>query len=261
MTKDDPTNQSAGKGSTERRKILVVGTGDAFSEETVSYAVHLAERLDYDLVALSVDESGRRGYPDRWAAKAAGTLKRRAAQKGIRCEHAVKAGDPGWAVDELQHEIRRIEFVVTDLGVNREEVAREVGIPMFSVISGSMDSKGGTDMTKEQGVPRKRPVARTLAYGLLTAAMYGAVFWNADAVMGTFTRGGWYAAFPVGTVFLFSFAHGAFAANLWSLLGIEARKKPVLRETEPKASRKKKSAQKRPRAYAYVNPFHRIDKA
>jgi len=81
---------------------------------------------------------------------------------------------------------------------------------------------------------------------------------NADTVMSYFTRGGLYAALPIATVFAFSFAHGAFASNLWSLLGIEAVRKDVLTQTEKKVVQSRKRAQKRPRAYTYVNPFHRM---
>jgi hypothetical protein len=69
-----------------------------------------------------------------------------------------------------------------------------------------------------------RPIGRTMLFGVLTAGCYGALFLNADTVMRYFTRGAWYAALPIATAFLFSFVHGAFASNLWSLLGIEARK-------------------------------------
>jgi hypothetical protein len=38
------------------------------------------------------------------------------------------------------------------------------------------------------------------------------------------TKGGMFAAVPIVTVFLVSFVHGAFASNLWTCLGITARK-------------------------------------
>jgi hypothetical protein len=69
-----------------------------------------------------------------------------------------------------------------------------------------------------------------------------------------------YAALPVATVFFFSFAHGAFASNLWSLLGIEAMKKNALHQVKREVIQKRKQVQKKPRTYAYVNPFHRIDR-
>ena len=91
-----------------------------------------------------------------------------------------------------------------------------------------------------------------------TVALYAAVFLNGDAVAQYFARGGWYAALPIATVFVFSFAHGAFASNLWSMLGIEAVKRDALRQVERKVVSKRKEARRKPRAYAYINPFHNM---
>ena len=249
-------------GRLGRRKILVLGKDDTFSEDVVMYAIHLAERLDYDLLALTVGKASSGNDFKKRAARAANNFKREAMQRGIHCDHAVKYGELSSAVVELNHEVKRIEFVVIDLGVNREEVAREVTVPMFSVISGSLDLKeGGKTMASEQSITKKKPVARTIGLGALSAALYAAVFWNADAVMSYFTKGGLYAALPIATVFLVSFVHGAFTSNIWVVLGIEAAKKDTLRQTEKKVAQKRRQQQqKKPRAYAYVNPFHRIDK-
>ena len=43
-------------GSRNSRKILVVGNNGLFSNDLINHSVHLAGRLSYDLVALSVDE-------------------------------------------------------------------------------------------------------------------------------------------------------------------------------------------------------------
>ncbi len=80
----------------------------------------------------------------------------------------------------------------------------------------------------------KKPLAKTIIYGAITAILYAAVFSNADAVLHLFARGGLYAALPIGAVFVFSFAHGAFAGNLWSVLGVEAiTKQPATRAPAP----------------------------
>lgn len=81
---------------------------------------------------------------------------------------------------------------------------------------------------------KKKPMAKTVLYGIGTAILYAAVFSHSDYVSQLFSVGGMYAALPIGTVFVFSFAHGAFASNLWSVLGIEAvTKRPVERPTAP----------------------------
>ncbi|WP_051309311.1 hypothetical protein [Desulfogranum japonicum] len=70
----------------------------------------------------------------------------------------------------------------------------------------------------------KRPVGKMLLFGALSLAAYGFLFFNEALVTKTFTLGGWHAAFPVMTAFLFSFVHGAFASNLLTVLGLEAKK-------------------------------------
>jgi hypothetical protein len=82
-------------------------------------------------------------------------------------------------------------------------------------------------MDKKSEIKKKRPVGKMIAYGVLTGICYALLFLNANFVMEYFSRGAWYAALPIGTAFLFSFVHGAFASNLWSVLGIEAIKKEM----------------------------------
>lgn len=90
---------------------------------------------------------------------------------------------------------------------------------------------------------KKKFIAKTLLCGVVSACLYAAVFTHADLVMQFFTRGGVYAALPIATVFVFSFAHGAFAGNLWSALGIEAVTKQTTKRVEAPAAR----PQQRPR--------------
>lgn len=85
-------------------------------------------------------------------------------------------------------------------------------------------------MAATHGLTKKKPLAKTIVYGVITAALYAAAFTHSDAILQLFTKGGYYAALPIATVFVFSFAHGAFASNLWSMLGIEAiMKQPAKR--------------------------------
>jgi len=65
----------------------------------------------------------------------------------------------------------------------------------------------------------------TVIFGAISISFYVLLFTNEKLVTETFTKGGIYTLYPIGTVFLFSFIHGAFASNLLSLLGIEAKKK------------------------------------
>ena len=155
-------------------------------------------------------------------------------QQGINCEQVVRFTEVAEAVKDLNHQVKRIDFVITDAGIKSEEITGEIPLPVFS-ISGY---EGEQVMAQEQE-NRSRLVGKTVALGLGTVAIYAAVFFNTDTVMKLFTKGGLYAALPIATVFLVSFVHGAFAHNLWSCLGIEATKKVQPRMAPRPAARKR----------------------
>ena len=71
---------------------------------------------------------------------------------------------------------------------------------------------------------KSKPYFTTLVFGAISISAYVLLFQNEKLITETFTMGGWYAVFPVGTAFLFSFVHGAFASNLLTVLGLEAKK-------------------------------------
>jgi hypothetical protein len=267
--RDGHREENSQRRRMERRKVLMLGRGELFTEEAMDYAVNLAERLDYDICAVnfgrgwntqsSLDSEAlwREGFRKR-AEDAAKALRKRATLTGIHCDHLVKFGDLDMIAEELNSEVKRAEFAVADVTIDQREIASHFAIPIFGVISNSLNTKGGKIMANEQSIQKRKPWGQTIGYGAITVGLYAAVFLNADAVAQYFARGGLYAALPIATVFVFSFAHGAFASNLWSLLGIEAVKRDALRQVERKVVSKRKVARKKPRAYAYINPFHRL---
>jgi hypothetical protein len=128
------------------RKILVLGQEDTFTESVMEYATQLAERLGYDLVALSVGNAPSGKFPSpfgqhlqegfqRQAAAAAAVLEQKAAQKNIGCIHVVKFGEVGRAIDEVNREYRRVELVITDSRVKQEELNARVNLPVFNLKS------------------------------------------------------------------------------------------------------------------------------
>lgn len=263
-------NNPDGSISEEGRKILVVGEEGFFSAGVMDYSILVAGRLDYDILALYAVSEDKNGFlssnrtgADRLSniteIHSCAVFKTKAVLGRVHCDCLVRTGSPGKAAENIIREIKRIEFVITGSDETKEKIAAEVTIPVFSVLTNN-NLKGEKIMGEE--LSRKKPVGKTVGYGALTAALYAAVFMNADTVTSYFTKGRWYAALPIVTVFIFSFAHGAFASNLWSLLGIEAARKDVKVVTAEKSVhedvRAKKSARKRPRARAYINPFHRI---
>jgi hypothetical protein len=128
------------------RKILVLGQEDTFTEQVMEYATLLAERLAYELLALSVGPLASEKLPSpfgqyqqeeftRQATAAAALLEQKAAPRNIRCTHVVKFGDVAKAVEEINQEYRRIELVITDSRVKREELHARLNLPVFSLKS------------------------------------------------------------------------------------------------------------------------------
>lgn len=72
---------------------------------------------------------------------------------------------------------------------------------------------------------KKKPIGRMIIMGACSLGLYVALFTHQDLVNNNFARGGTYAFLPVLTAFIFSYFHGAFTGDFWTVLGIEAAKK------------------------------------
>ncbi len=75
------------------------------------------------------------------------------------------------------------------------------------------------------GSKKKKPVASLILMGIISIALYAALLMKQDVINEYVGRGGMYAIFPIITAFLFSFVHGIFTGNFWTVLGVEASKK------------------------------------
>jgi hypothetical protein len=266
-TMNSSTNASQVEG---KQRILVVGENGFFSGILMEYAMEVAKRLNYKIFALNMIGITETGTLNKRHASSPSLqsrdrpsgdgFRRKAESGGLGFEYQEQKGDAGESVKKILHEAKQVAFVMTGSDEIKEIIAECIAIPVFSVLSNNPNLKGDTIMA--EAIKNKNTLKKTLAYGAISAALYAAVFTNAGAITSLFTKGGWYAALPVVTVFIFSFAHGAFASNLWSLLGIEATTKQVAFKTDEKTLRPnvvdKKAARKRPRSYAYINPFHRL---
>ncbi len=242
----------------ERRKILVVSADHRFRNELVKYAVHLAERMDYGILAINVNTKKLRGSFEMACEPAWLRLRAYAEKFGVHCEHRVVEEPVQEAMDAIVFRARRIGMIVTDTDIMDHLGGWNLSIPVVNVVTDAHKKKGEITMTDQSPQPRKKHWVPVVGFGLATAAVYAAVFMNADTVMSYFTRGGWYAALPIATAFVVSYVHGSFASSLWSLLGIEAMRKDALRKTEQAVIAKKQKIAKRPRAYAHINPFHNM---
>jgi hypothetical protein len=240
------------------RKILVVSQEAGFSDSVLTYAINLAERLGYDLVAVNVGPRGNGqdwlGAPyrklrqarfrlqARWAVRRA---RQRLAAKGLRFEHQVRFGTLGSVIEELNRAQKRIEFVLNASTASEAEMLGGVTLPVFTI-----RAIQGERIMAQQEARNWKLVGRTVGWGLATAALYAAVFLNSGSIMTYFTRGGLYAALPIATVFVFSYIHGTFAHLVWEVLGIRAPQQTV--QPRPTAA-ERPARRQRPRPRLRLN--------
>ena len=227
----------------ERRQehpfILALTRNGHMAEHVMDYAINVALRMGYQVLAVHVDtlpffkDRGRRSKLFSAAMRESEQLfMRKAEAKGVAVRHLAEIGKIASVIDRLCHSNKRIEFVIIDKGIRLADVAKSSPVPVFPVITTSGHrSTTTTYTTTGKGVfamstpSKKRHINNCILFGSLTAALYAAVFTYQDLVMATFTKGGAYALLPVATVFAVSYFHGNFTSSFWSALGIEASKK------------------------------------
>jgi hypothetical protein len=234
----------------ERQWIMAVTRNGHMSEHVMEYALNVAHRLGYGILAVHVDtmplfNRERRGRLFGAAMRESAALFReKAGRMGVAVEHLDETGKIAAIVGRLCRAKKRIEFVVIDKGVRLEEILRQSPVPVFPVISGQQGlfirtfinhttKKGAFAMTT---LSKKRHLNHCLLFGALTSGLYASVFAYQDVVMTYFSKGGLYAVLPVATVFAVSYFHGNFTSAFWSALGIEASKKVAVKRTAPEAA-------------------------
>ena len=129
----------------ERPKILVVGGKDGFSSPLVESAIGLAKRVACEIVALNCvptgtearkrsSASGEELFKDfhSRASTAVQLFASRAAEEGVHFRHVVKQGTVGSCVRELENEVSRLSFVLTESD-SAQQGRFEASIPVFSV--------------------------------------------------------------------------------------------------------------------------------
>ena len=80
-------------------------------------------------------------------------------------------------------------------------------------------------MAAQNNTIKKKPVAKTVLMGLISVALYAILLTKQDLIIQYVGRGSLYAFLPITMAFLFSYVHGTFTGNFWTVLGIEASKK------------------------------------
>ncbi len=121
-------------------KLLVLGRESAFSKEIVDYALEMAQRMSYDIMALNTAplscetfklfSSSRNQVCEEFKAmseKNAALFQEAAAEKGIAFEHIVMFSEPEEALESITKEHRDIAFVVSETIEDRAETRIEEG--------------------------------------------------------------------------------------------------------------------------------------
>ncbi|RJR17007.1 MAG: hypothetical protein C4581_08800 [Nitrospiraceae bacterium] len=72
---------------------------------------------------------------------------------------------------------------------------------------------------------KKKPVGKMVLMGIISIALYTALLLKQDLIIQYIGRGSLYAFIPITMAFIFSFVHGTFTGDFWTVLGVEASKK------------------------------------
>jgi hypothetical protein len=132
-------------GKDEHKKILVVGGEDGFSEKLINYSISMAERMQYDIIAINVVPVGKRLFSflsdkvkaefHSSAEKAVVTFRDKAKENKIQFKHSVKFGDPDKAIRESHREHKRISFVLAEPEqVTEDGNTKKTSIPVFCLV-------------------------------------------------------------------------------------------------------------------------------
>lgn len=66
-----------------------------------------------------------------------------------------------------------------------------------------------------------RPIGKAIIWGILSIAVYAALFLKVDLIMERFSQGGIYAGAVLVTALLFSVVHGAFSNYMIESCGLK----------------------------------------
>lgn len=80
-------------------------------------------------------------------------------------------------------------------------------------------------MAQQRMKPKKKPIGKMVFFGAISIVLYVILLSKQGLINQYFGNGGLYAVLPIITAFIFSFIHGNFTGNFWTVLGIEAAKK------------------------------------
>ena len=117
--------------------LLVIGNDDTFSRRIIDYALEMAQRMSYRIVALNMapvpeaafkllsPQNDRIREFEESARQNAAPFAQAAEEAGIPFEHIVKFGETDAVIDQVAREYGGVEFVVSEPAENRAEERAE----------------------------------------------------------------------------------------------------------------------------------------
>jgi hypothetical protein len=117
----------AEKAAERSARLLVIGREATFSKEVIEYALEMAQRLSYDILALNTAalsgdafrlfSSSHKKLAEDFRALSEENVQlfeQEAEKAGVSFDHIVKFGERDEAIEEINREFGNIEFVVSD---------------------------------------------------------------------------------------------------------------------------------------------------
>jgi hypothetical protein len=121
-------------------KLLVLGRESTFSKEIIDYALEMAQRMSYDILALNTAPLSCETFKmlsssrqqicrefEEMSKHNAALFQEAAAEKGINFEHVVMFSEPDEALASITKEHKDIAFVVSETIEDRDDSRVEEG--------------------------------------------------------------------------------------------------------------------------------------
>ncbi|MDY6823416.1 MAG: universal stress protein [Thermodesulfobacteriota bacterium] len=123
---DEATVADSQQAQEQPGLLLVIGKGESFSRRIIDYALEMAQRMSYEILALNIAPVPRetfafigpsngkiKEFEDR-SRENVQAFRQTAEQHGISFRHTVKSGETDAVINELGKEYGTIEFVVSE---------------------------------------------------------------------------------------------------------------------------------------------------
>ena len=124
----------------EPTRLLVMGRESTFSKEIIDYALDMAQRMSYEILALNTAplscetfklfSSSRNQVCEEFKSmseKSAGLFQEAAAERGVPFNHVVMFSEPEEALESITREHKDIAFVVSETVEDRADNRIEEG--------------------------------------------------------------------------------------------------------------------------------------